>query len=77
MSAQKWISVETRLPPMDEMVLLCEKGAIYVGCRSMADEGWLWSQQKYHFDLLDEMGVECDDDYQPDHWKRLKPAGLP
>lgn len=81
----RWISIDDRLPELDEMVWLFENGNIYIGCRCDFDnEGWLWCKT---YDAAEfrrvlkkgrcsygtgwDMAPESDYDYKPSHWMPL------
>lgn len=78
-----WISVETRLPKLDTIVMVCRRsdydGApIYsFGARVDDSEGWLWAVKSGHGSCINLEhdaswnDIEADDDYQVTHWQAL------
>jgi hypothetical protein len=63
------------LPPMGEIVWLCEQGrGIWVGSREDDADGWLWGNtygNYWHNGQKWDGDCEQDDDYRPTHWMRL------
>jgi hypothetical protein len=77
---RKWVRTEEGLPPLDLPVwmFLADTGQIVIGCRSEAEEGWLWGEcydGDYWWDnekrIWKADNCEQDDDYQPTHWQYL------
>lgn len=77
-----WISVETRLPKLDTIVLVCRRrhdgSAIYsFGARVDDSEGWCWGVKAGYgscISIEEEASwndIEVDDDYQVTHWQTL------
>lgn len=76
----EWISVEDRLPDIDQVVVCLENTVTYYGgCVDAGDEGWLWgmadSTPWYH-DGAWRADIEIDDEYLPSHWMPLPPPPL-
>lgn len=78
-----WVSVDERLPEMDEPVWLFEPGTSpWIGGRGEGGEGWLWcSTQGTEYQRSDGTwscaSMIADDDYQPTHWQPLPAAPAP
>jgi hypothetical protein len=77
----RWISVKTRLPPLDETVLIAYPSGydgkpVYAwGARVDDSEGWLWGRGG-GFGVRPDKGIgyndiEADDDYPVTHWMPL------
>lgn len=78
-----WISVKTRLPRIDQTVMVCYPSAydgkpIYAfGGRVDGGEGWCWGIKQGYGGVTPggdayENDVEVDDDYPVSHWKPLE-----
>ena len=67
-------SIETGLPPLDELVWLANgKGQIWLGCLSDPGEGWLWAQATGDPWIEDgRITAECEfEDLQVGFWAPL------
>ena len=68
MTEHKWISVQERLPEFDVPVSGKTPRGIGIYKRVDDEDGWVWYQQTYCEDMLNEFGFECEDDYQIVEW---------
>jgi hypothetical protein len=78
----RWISVRTRKPPLNSLVMVCYASSynaapVYAwGARMDEGDCWLWGIHRGYGGIrLDKdagwNGVEADDDIQVTHWMEL------
>lgn len=76
MGDQQWISVDSDLPELDQVVWLWNGESCWIGCRSyVAGEGWFWCDCGKPWWDVKKKTWSCDvsdmDDYKVTHWARL------
>lgn len=79
-----WISVDERLPPIDQAVLVAHKSGydgkpiLAFGARLDGDEGWCWGvggQYGIRLDNDSANDIHADDEYVVTHWAPLNDPG--
>lgn len=73
--SEDWLAVSTELPAVGAVVWLWDGKKMWIGGRDFVDcDTWLWGNA-YSSPWWDggrwDGDIECDDDYQPTHWKGL------